>query len=77
MIDKLMQELQYLKDSKQLLDDILSYYSIYEMEFKFQSEADFKKMLKRINPDTHWQIKSDREILNEKIRKYLEFDDSE
>lgn len=64
-IDKLVDNLQKLIDSKKLLDKILGYFDVYS--------GQFEKI-----PDDEYGFNSYKNpTLNEEIRSYLGFDDSE
>ena len=76
-LDVILKEIEKLKKTEKLLDDILYHYDIYSGEFTFKSEEENRKLKKRMHPDKLHSFESDKENLNWKIREYLNFDDSE
>ncbi len=60
-VSEFVENMQALIDSQKLLNDILMYYSIYDKQF---NNADLIRDDKHIN-------------LNNRIRSYIKFDDSE
>jgi len=63
-LEKFLEEINELKKAKELLDDLLAHYSIYSEEFD-------NKSIKQDKP-----ISGQRSI-NQRIRPYKNFDDSE
>lgn len=84
-IDSFFGEVHDLKEAKALLDDILQHYDIYKRQFN--PVDDTKKIpnptLKRklgsavFSPDYQHMRTTEAGILNDRIREYLRFDDSE
>jgi len=83
MLDKFLEEINELKEAKALLDDILRGYSVYEKTFNFNDTTKFpdpdleSKIGHEKARDAKHTWKTDAEVLNNKIRNYIKFDDSE
>lgn len=77
MLDKFLEEINELKEAKALLDHILGGYNIYDKTFNFDDTN------KLPDPDLEFKIghekarEANAEVLNNKIRDYIKFDDSE
>ena len=72
-IDKFLHEINELKKAKRLLDDILFFYNIYENTF------DNERIQKDDKQEKNFALKNkvQRDTLNDSIRAYIQFDDSE
>ena len=84
-IDSFFGEVHDLKEAKLLLDELLQHYDIYRMQFN-QIDATRKipnpKLQKALGsdimkPEYQHMRTSEADILNDRIREYLRFDDSE
>lgn len=69
--------LKKAQEAKELLDSIISHYDVYSMEFTFHSDKDIEKIKKRMSPEILRTFRTDKQILNDRIRDYIDFDDSE
>ena len=79
MIEELIDEINHLQSAKRLLDDILRHYNEDSCEFIFQSDKEFKRVLKGLSPENQRLAKTDKERLADKIEKYqrasIKYDD--
>ena len=83
MLDKFLEEINELKEAKALLDKILRGYDVYNKTFTFNDTDKFpdpdlesKIGYKKAQEAKHtW--KTEAEVLNNQIRDYIKFDDSE
>lgn len=82
-LDKFLEEIQHLKDAKKLLEEILTGYDIYTGEFHFDNTGKLptEKLINDLGHKKSTELphlwKTKHEELNDKIRNYIEFDDSE
>lgn len=75
LLSDIIETLTDLDDAKRLLDEILTHYDVYRQQFTAIDTMKFAPRGDLSIPKSNW--KSESEILNQKIKKYLQFDDSE
>jgi hypothetical protein len=83
MLDKFLEEINELKEAKALLDHILGGYNVYDKTFNFNDTNKFpdpeleSKIGHEKAREAKYTWKTDAEVLNNRIRNYIKFDDSE
>lgn len=75
ILPELIDTLQYYENAKDLLDGLLEFYDIHSQQFNPITVYRIPPHGDKSQPKSLWKSRSDE--LNEKIRKYLNYDDSE
>lgn len=71
----IVETLEYYENTKELLDGLLEFYDMHSQQFNPISVYRIPPNGDKSQPKHLWKSRSDE--LNEKIRKYLTYDDSE
>ena len=66
-LDAVLQDIQHLKASKKLLEDVLSYYNLESGEFVFPSVTQWKQQCKRLSQP----VEHPRDRLAYAIRNFI------